>query len=471
MGFEQEIRKFIRRQFESGNLRNLRKRVREFIEKNGFAAEFKSRIQEFIKEVENELFSDFKDTYLGGEEGLKQATISLSDYARKHINEIQDMALYNMKRIDRRIIREVSKALEKGIKGNLNWRDIAQAALRKYKLNTTHAKTEIRTTMMALDNVSRIAQFKLAGITHLKYVGPTNTKRPFCQMHINKIYKIEEVENMLNRFRQPALFYMGGYNCRHRWAPVLDNGKSLDIVTTTGASNKMTEEELEKTLIQPQLNVKRLIERKFNVRMPLRFYRDDFEEEVIIKRMNSRNAWYKPSIKEIKIGTRRFDTEFKIKMVLAHEAGGHHRHTIQRLITNNHVDQKVVTEFNRHYGVIDFSKVNEFREKLSYYYRNVNNKIEFTSNFVRNFANNHPEYDAMEIIEMVAATSDYFGALTFNRIGSGHSSLYYALQPNNKYMEWFAHCSENYYVGNPYFKEAFPEFYDLTINFMESIKK
>ncbi|APF16977.1 hypothetical protein Calab_1514 [Caldithrix abyssi DSM 13497] len=225
MGFEDEIRRFVRRQFESGNVRNLRKRVREFIKENGFEESFKNDVQRLIKSVENDLFEQFKNDYSGGEDVQKKAEDILSAYAQRHINEIQDMALYSLKYIDRRLIREISQAIEQGIKGDLNWQETARAALRKYKLRKRHIETEINTTQAALDRLARIEQIKQSGAKYVRYAGPTGTVRPFCVRHIGGVYRIEEIEGKLNRFRQPALYYMGGYNCRHRWVPM--EGKEI----------------------------------------------------------------------------------------------------------------------------------------------------------------------------------------------------------------------------------------------------
>ncbi len=59
--------------------------------------------------------------------------------------------------------------------------------------------------------------YKAAGVKYLRYSGPKGTERPFCKLHIEKVYKFKEVEEMLNNFNQLALIHCGGYNCRHRW--------------------------------------------------------------------------------------------------------------------------------------------------------------------------------------------------------------------------------------------------------------
>lgn len=66
---------------------------------------------------------------------------------------------------------------------------------------------------------------KNADVQFLRYAGPSGTVRPFCETHINRVYRMSEVEKMSNYFGQPALIYAGGYNCRHRWVPVEGDGE------------------------------------------------------------------------------------------------------------------------------------------------------------------------------------------------------------------------------------------------------
>ena len=239
MGFEKEIRAFIRRQFESGNVRHLRKRTREFIRAHGLENAYKNDVGRLIKEVENDFFKRFKKDFLGGENAQKRAESALSDYAVKNMDLIKDATLYKFKTIDRRLIREISRAIEEGIKGDLNWRDTARVALRKYRIHKRHIETELNTTQAALDRLARLEQIRRTDIRYVRYAGPSGTVRPFCVAHIGGVYRIEEIEGKLNRFRQPALYYMGGYNCRHRWAPM----RGEEIYRQKNGQGRVFEEE------------------------------------------------------------------------------------------------------------------------------------------------------------------------------------------------------------------------------------
>jgi len=72
----------------------------------------------------------------------------------------------------------------------------------------------------AADRLIRVKNLEASGWKYLRYAGPSGTVRPFCVEHIGRVYSIDEIKGMVNMFGQPALYYQGGYNCRHRWDPV-----------------------------------------------------------------------------------------------------------------------------------------------------------------------------------------------------------------------------------------------------------
>ena len=74
--------------------------------------------------------------------------------------------------------------------------------------------------------------------------------------------------------------------------------------------------------------------------------------------------------------------------------------------------------------------------------------------------------------DRVTATADIVEALTKGSAGWGHGASYYAkIGGKLRYMEFVAHTFENYYVGNPIFKEIFPELYDDTLELMKILIK
>jgi hypothetical protein len=157
----------------------------------------------------------------------------------------------------------------------------------------------------------------------------------------------------------------------------------------------------------------------------------------------------------------RFD-EKSMPGVLAHEFG-HIIHKQQNWITRFNVDPIVDKYFKKHQKMVGVGLRGDNRLKLLRdYYEKLRqmNTVEFRNLFA--------ELSENEYLEFRGATRDFFGALTKNVIGGGHSTNYY----NNKNfdrMEWMAHIFENKYVGNPLFKKLFPEIYDETIQIIDEL--
>ena len=56
---------------------------------------------------------------------------------------------------------------------------------------------------------------------HFKFVGPP-PERAFCKKHIGRVYTEAEIQRLSNGQGLPVRYYMGGYNCRHRWVLASD---------------------------------------------------------------------------------------------------------------------------------------------------------------------------------------------------------------------------------------------------------
>lgn len=174
--------------------------------------QFQPEIIPLIKSVEKEL----------GQKFFFENVKPFEQQARQELKSIIEHGRYAVTENQRKIESIITKTLTEDVE------DIEKALtrnLRKIKLEQRHIDTEIRTTKLALNNLSRAASYKSAGTKYLRYAGPSGAFRPFCQAHINRIYKLEEVENMVNQFGQPALIYSGGWNCPHYWVPVDDDGE------------------------------------------------------------------------------------------------------------------------------------------------------------------------------------------------------------------------------------------------------
>lgn len=94
--------------------------------------------------------------------------------------------------------------------------------------------TIANTELAGLDAITRVAQARQAGSTHLRYSGVLdNLTRPFCRQHLGYYLPLAEWEAMHNYTGpQPVSVYRGGYNCRHRlliWNPEWPNPENEDL--------------------------------------------------------------------------------------------------------------------------------------------------------------------------------------------------------------------------------------------------
>jgi len=183
-----------------------------------------SELNPLIKEVEDKLQQKFFQENLSPlEASIRQG---LNSIIKRNNFAITD----NQKKIQKIITKTLSgdrDKIEEELQRNLN----------RIKLEQRHIDTEIFTTKLALDNLKRSADFAGGGVEFLRYAGPSGTVRPFCREHINRIYSMKEVEAMTNNFGQPALVYAGGYNCRHRWVPMI--GEAEYVKDSQGNSKKI----------------------------------------------------------------------------------------------------------------------------------------------------------------------------------------------------------------------------------------
>ena len=92
----------------------------------------------------------------------------------------------------------------------------------------------------------------------------------------------------------------------------------------------------------------------------------------------------------------------------------------------------------------------------------------FSPSFRGSIRSQFPNLTDKQFKESFAAVADYFGAMTKNQIGWGHSNSYYS-SLSWRHAEMLAHAFENKYVGNPVFKKLFPEIYKDTIKWIDEL--
>jgi hypothetical protein len=167
-----------------------------------------------------------------------------------------------------------------------------------------------------------------------------------------------------------------------------------------------------------------------------------------LKRSKGEEAFYSPNKKIVEIGTGlRYQNDLALKKVIVHEYG--HR---------THLENKMFTfttgENPEHEKYFQESK-KLWAKKLKSGY-NLNSSIyqKFTDKFKGKYTRN-------EIDELATAYTDTIQALSGAKFGWGHKKVYMTRNGGSMArMEYFAHASENYWMGNPVFELEFPELYE-----------
>jgi hypothetical protein len=348
----------------------------------------------------------------------------------------------------------------------------------KAALGTTEhlARTLSLTGNGAMDRIKNITDALEAGFTLFKYIGPA-PERKFCKEHFGKTYSIQEMLLLDNgtgrkgKTKLPVVAYGGGYNCRHEFAPVTKSEEAKKTLQPPpdeqiGAIQQGNQTpNFYKDLTDKQKEAYNAIKKAFDIEFREDFYKDDFENGLKVSKMSRGFAF--ASGNQISVNESAYPTKGTIKKVLVHE-GGHVRHNSQNLIDTgtNKISPEIEKEFNKHQKEIkallndrtdNFKKGRDIYAKIMY--KTPDDFINLSKEF---------KIENIEARQLVSAMADYFGALTKNKVGYGHYNNYYK-NKSKQAAEWFAHCSENYYLGNPIFEKEFPDFYKLTIKFMERL--
>jgi hypothetical protein len=170
---------------------------------------------------------------------------------------------------------------------------------------------------------------------------------------------------------------------------------------------------------------------------------------------NESTAFYNYINNSVGIGfSDKYDTKMLKDRVLAHEYG-HAIHFQNRIITTTKTDDvfdkyyfKNQDIFVKKYDTLNFS--------AEWYNKRISGEV---------YEKYRNRYTEREITTMHTAVADYIGGLTKGRKGYGHTRNYY-MDGNNSKMEVFAISHENHIVGNPIFKDYFPDMYEETIKYM-----
>jgi hypothetical protein len=212
------------------------------------------------------------------------------------------------------------------------------------------------------------------------------------------------------------------------------------------------------------------------------------------------NAYYSATTGEINLGgiARKKDSPWKAEAIVYHEYGHtiHARQAIQyperlmglRYVDNVNEDSAFVKffrrkqkegystqdkigfkEIERRWGLVDaeykFSKSKANRLDASGQKAKAIEVLEDAFGMERGALKGYT-YD--DVDEMFLAYADTLQALSRGRIGRGHAANYVSKDPNN-FAEFFAHASENRFLGNPVFEHLDKSLYNDMIKAMNEL--
>tara|TARA_R100001480_G_scaffold41692_1_gene54441 strand:- start:238 stop:1776 length:1539 start_codon:yes stop_codon:yes gene_type:complete len=173
----------------------------------------------------------------------------------------------------------------------------------------------------------------------------------------------------------------------------------------------------------------------------------------------------------IEINIKNFNTKNTINRVLVHEIG-HMAHKQNRWAKyvpgkkrNPILDNDVKETFEKWRKQLGYKQRESVQNEALKPYKKLFDYDEFYK-----IQSQFPELSAKDYTSFHGAMSDFFGALTKNKVGYGHSNAYYTRGGVfSQVAEVLAHSFENYYLGNPVFKKLYPKIYQETIELIETL--
>jgi hypothetical protein len=107
------------------------------------------------------------------------------------------------------------------LQGEINKNDLQTAIQQKAEASTFNARTQAQLAISASNQLYRNGIAETAMLTHYLYEGYTIAHtRPFCRIHVGKVYTADQILQMRNGMLEPVKIFKGGYRCKHSWVPV-----------------------------------------------------------------------------------------------------------------------------------------------------------------------------------------------------------------------------------------------------------
>lgn len=115
----------------------------------------------------------------------------------------------------------ISIFTEAVLTGDIDRTKIQEQIYQKTETSTHSARTQTQLAVSAYNQSYRNQVAENAGLKHYLYNGYIIAHtRPFCRIHVNKVYTEAQISEMRNGMIEPVMIFKGGYRCKHSWIPV-----------------------------------------------------------------------------------------------------------------------------------------------------------------------------------------------------------------------------------------------------------
>lgn len=276
--------------------------------------------------------------------------------------------------------------------------------------------------------------------------------------------------------------YRGGYNCRHSAIPFkltksqkreLEGGGEIPPDETPIPEQKVTLTPEQKT-VQPLSQAQKDLNLTYGQSplVPKQLKGLNIPDQLYILSDNGKTSLTQSSteydIKKSTVrlafkGNRSEGSKVFIDQSIYHEFG-HRIHYEKKWFVFNTKQNSPL-----HQGYFDES-VKIFDKKFPRDKWNSETRDRFTINKL--FEKYKGKFDGLtekDLREYCGGYTDTIEAITVGNLGQGHGRKYFLQAGGSlRQMEWFAHASENYWMGNPVFEAEFPELYNQMIEYYKN---
>lgn len=211
--------------------KKIEKLIADLLKQGKSESEIKKEVRKFIKKynpykrLSEQFLTDANSSIAEAQKNVKNTLYWISERTRvkpsKSALNILIKANQQFAIIDNQVRKGILDAVESAVNNNQTKKQLANN-IEKSVSGAYRAETIANTSLQSYSQAVSIDEEKNAGVEKWKYVG-ASPERTFCKQHYNKVYTYQEIKNMDNQQGLSVVYFRGGYNCTHRWRPVIDD--------------------------------------------------------------------------------------------------------------------------------------------------------------------------------------------------------------------------------------------------------